>query len=578
MVKIAPESGPRTQQCFLAQDASGLENTKPMISSSQDIDAEIEVMNKPENGSKKLKRLKGILREEARLEIRERNCYDKLGFCFPWWRKWSILLAIFMAQLSMNFNAGFYPNAIGLVSEHFGISLPKARVSQLLMMVCYAFGCELWAPWSEEYGRFWVMQISLFMVNIWQILGALAPNYGSVCVARALTGLSSAGGSVTLAVVADMWETQDQGFGVLFVVAASVIGSTLGAIFGGIATDNIGWRWNFWIQLIIGGFAQGNHFILARETRNSILMDREAKRRRNTGEDTNIWGPGEIHKKKQSFKDIMTIWRRPFEMFLREPIVLCLSLLSGFSDALTFMFMNALGDILYEGWGFGNTASGLFYVALLVGYLIGYGLHFVDVTRQTSLQKRYGDEIRQPERRLLLLLFLAPLEPIGLFGFAWTSFGSSGSHDIPWIAPAIFFACIGLANFSIYEATVDYMIAAYGPYSASATGGNGFARDLLAGISAIYANPLYDNIDRQNHLNYEWASTILGCLSVIVIIPIYLFYLKGPYVRKNSKFAQHLNADKKLQRMPEEEYQDKELVMRQMSAFKSLNGQHEVML
>jgi hypothetical protein len=38
-------------------------------------------------------------------------------------------------------------------------------------------------------------------------------------------------------------------------------------------------------------------------------------------------------------------------------------------------------------------------------------------------------------------------------------------------------------------ATIDYMIAAYGPYAASATGGNGFARDFLAGIAAMYSAP-----------------------------------------------------------------------------------------
>lgn len=38
-------------------------------------------------------------------------------------------------------------------------------------------------------------------------------------------------------------------------------------------------------------------------------------------------------------------------------------------------------------------------------------------------------------------------------------------------------------------ATVDYMIASYGPYAASATGGNGFARDFLAGIAAMYSIP-----------------------------------------------------------------------------------------
>lgn len=38
-------------------------------------------------------------------------------------------------------------------------------------------------------------------------------------------------------------------------------------------------------------------------------------------------------------------------------------------------------------------------------------------------------------------------------------------------------------------ATIDYMVASYGPYSASATGGNALARDFLAGIAALYSTP-----------------------------------------------------------------------------------------
>lgn len=47
----------------------------------------------------------------------------------------------------------------------------------------------------------------------------------------------------------------------------------------------------------------------------------------------------------------------------------------------------------------------------------------------------------------------------------------------------------GSSQYAIYMATIDYMIASYGPYSASATGGNGLARDFLAGIAAMYATP-----------------------------------------------------------------------------------------
>ena len=92
-------------------------------------------------------------------------------------------------------------------------------------------------------------------------------------------------------------------------------------------------------------------------------------------------------------------------------------------------------------------------------------------------------------------------------------------------------------------ATIDYMIASYGPYSASATGGNGWARDFLAGIAAMYSTPFYTNLPYKNKL--EIPTTILACISFVVTIPIYVFYWKGPIVRERSKFAQVLASDRK---------------------------------
>lgn len=67
-------------------------------------------------------------------------------------------------------------------------------------------------------------------------------------------------------------------------------------------------------------------------------------------------------------------------------------------------------------------------------------------------------------------------------------------------------------KYAIYMATIDYMIAAYGPYAASATGGNGFARDFLAGIAAMYSVPSrspqsYNRIrsDRKTQCTQTWV-------------------------------------------------------------------------
>ena len=468
-------------------------------------------------------------------ELTEDECYDKLGFCYPWYKKWTVLSIIFAVQVSMNFNTGVYANGLGGLTNEFGISQQAARVGQMIFLVTYAFGCELWAPWSEEFGRWPIMQLSLFLVNIWQIPCALAPNYGTIVVCRALGGLSSAGGSVTLGMTADMWEPDDQGYAVAYVVLSSVLGSTVGPFFGGFIGQYLSWHWVFWVQLIVGGATQAMHFFIP-ETRATILIDREARRRRKNGED--VWGPDELKTPRLDWKDVLRIWRRPFEMFLREPIVLFLSLLSGFSDALIFVFTQSF-TLVWEQWGFSKLATGMTFGSILIGYFLAYFLYLPDIWRQQQIRHAHGSAVRLPERRLLLLLFVAPLEPIGLFGFAWTTMGPDYN---PWIAPLIFACLIAMANYAIYMATIDYMVAAYGVYSASATGGNGFARDLLAGIATMYSVPMYENIGGRLHL--QWASTLLGCIAVLVMVPIYVCYWKGPAIRASSKFAQTLEADR----------------------------------
>lgn len=140
---------------------------------------------------------------------------------------------IFWIQVSMNFNTSLYSNALTGISEEFNVSAQAARCGAMIFLVAYAFGCELWAPWSEELGRKPILQASLFLVNLWQLPVALAPNFASIMVGRFLGGLSSAGGSVTLGMIADMWDADHQQYAVAYVVFSSVGGSALGPVVGG---------------------------------------------------------------------------------------------------------------------------------------------------------------------------------------------------------------------------------------------------------------------------------------------------------------------------------------------------------
>ncbi|KAI1185970.1 major facilitator superfamily domain-containing protein [Nemania serpens] len=473
---------------------------------------------------------------EPKVIISEETNPETLALTFSTWKKWMILSVIFLVQTSMNFNTSLYANGQAGMAKAFNVSHQTTVTGAAIFLITYAFGCELWAPWSEELGRRFVLQGSLFLVNICCIPVALAPNgISSILIGRAFGGLFSAGGSVTLGMVADMFPAEDQEYPLAFIVLSSVGGSIVGPIIGGYVETYLAWEWTIWIQLIFGVCVQILHFALVPETRSTVRLNTHAKYLRKSRNMPGVYGPSE-HKMWRQYvmpREVFTIWLRPFQMFFKEPIVSVLSALSGFSDALIFMQIQSFGRV-FKLWNFTIIETGLAFIPIGLAYVFAY-LFFIPVIRRNRQLRAQSPncEHAQFESRLWWLLYTAPCLPIGLLIFAWTS-----TPSVHWIAPMIGCVFIGIANYTIYMATIDYMVAAYGPFSASATGGNGFARDFLAGVLTWCASPYYDAF--HGSLALQTANTVLACISTILVVATFVIYFKGPSMRKRSPFAQSI--------------------------------------
>ncbi|KAF2271856.1 MFS general substrate transporter [Westerdykella ornata] len=454
---------------------------------------------------------------------------------WPSWKKSTVLTVVAVCQTSMNFNAAIYSNAIDGINEHFGVSDahmgrdPSLNTGMFAFLVPYAFGCELWAPWSEELGRHWVMQISLLCVNLSIVMCATANTFPQMIAGRVLGGLSSAGGSVTLGMVADMFHPKDQQPPVAWASLWSCLGAVVGGICGGPLQQYTNWRMIFYVQLAFGTFAQLLQLSVSRETRATCLLDREAIRRRQaTGEE--IYGRTEITSfwERLEPKHMVKTFARPFTMLFTEPIVLCLSLLSGFADALVFMFFESYG-LVFAQWSFTPTDIRLVLLSLAGAYWITYAGYFPMFARHRRLRSK-GNELA-PETRLSLLCFVVWALPLGLLGSAFAGTSS-------WGGMVFCTFLIGMANWAIYFATIDYMVEAYGSYSASATGGNGFARDFLAGLCVLYTKPMFKALGIRNTFLVLFAASFFLC------IPVVVFYRWGHVVRQKSRFAQKIKAQR----------------------------------
>ncbi|KAI0127766.1 MFS multidrug transporter-like protein [Xylariales sp. AK1849] len=472
--------------------------------------------------------------EDDRILLKPAACMEELAFGFSFSRKWFILILISLVQISMNLNTTLYSNGINGIAAHFETSTAMAVWGAAVFLITYAFGCELWAPWSEEFGRKPILQLSLGLVNLMGLGVGFAPNIGTLLAFRALGGIFTAGGSVTLAVITDMFENKDPWYqyATLYIVFWSVAGSIIGPIAGGFIEEHLSWQWTIWVQIIIGVVVQMLHLVFVPETRATVMTDKIAKARRRSGADPQVYGPGEMAKRRIDCHETLAVWYRPFKMLLTEPIVLVLALLSGFSDALIFMCVQSF-PIVYAQWYFTPIQMGFTFFSLLIGYAIAAMTFIPFIKRGNRLRTAQPDnEHAQYESRLSILLWQVLLLPLGLLVFGFTAAWSD--PPIHWGWSMIANVMIGMANLGIYQASIDYTLRAYGPYAASATGGNGMARDILAGLLTPAAAPLYHGLGIFN------TTMLLLALAAFLSISVYVVYFFGPTLRRRSKFAQDL--------------------------------------
>ena len=114
----------------------------------------------------------------------------------------------------------------------------------------------------------------------------------------------------------------------------------LGPLIGGFVFENKGWRWLYWLQLIICGFLYVCILLFVPETYAPVLLARKAEKLRNeTGDDTYV---AQHELSKPSFKDIARVYlARPLRLLLTEPIVTLFSIYAAVVYGVIYMFFVA---------------------------------------------------------------------------------------------------------------------------------------------------------------------------------------------------------------------------------------------
>ena len=162
-----------------------------------------------------------------------------------------IMLALTLASLDQNIVSPALPK---IVSDLGGLKLLAWVVTAF--MVASTTTAPLYGKLGDLYGRKRAFYVSIVLFLAGSVLCGQARGMGQLIGFRALQGLG-AGGLITLAQtsIADLVTPRERARYQGLFAGVFALCSVAGPLLGGVITDNLTWRWIFYVNLPVGGVA-----------------------------------------------------------------------------------------------------------------------------------------------------------------------------------------------------------------------------------------------------------------------------------------------------------------------------------
>ncbi|KAL4885972.1 major facilitator superfamily domain-containing protein [Aspergillus karnatakaensis] len=375
-----------------------------------------------------------------------------------------------------------------------------------IYLLGYAFGPLFLAPCSELYGRIPVYHICTALFLVMNMCCALAINMPMLIIFRFLTGLVGAC-PLTLGpgTVTDLFQQSERGRAMTVFTLPVLFGPSVGPAVGAYVSRALGWRWTFWLLMIMTGVVYAISADFQRETYAPVLLKQKAARlQKETGfphvlaTERHRSGPGQS--RRHLFWLNIT---RPIKMLLFSPIILGFSLVTAVAYGILYLLFTTVTEVFETQYGI-VTNVGLVYLRFGAGQLAG--LAVIGATSDLLLSKlaqARGEGNAKPEYRLPPMIPGGAMLPIGLVLFGWTA-----EYTVFWFVPIIGTFLIGFGIISVFIPVSTYLFDAFTMYAASATAANTVFRSLGGALLPLAGPRMY------LALGQGWGGTLLAGISV----------------------------------------------------------------
>ena len=171
-----------------------------------------------------------------------------------------------------NFTATLPALSLGPINEILAEEFDKNQTQIALLTGGLVMGLAwfnfITVPYASNYGRraayFWSNLLCIASC-IWQ---ALAKDYGSFMAARIVNGLGSAATeTIGPMIVSDIFFLHERSTWLAVYLFTNFSGTFIGPVISGAMASSVGWRWFFWLCLILNSIMQVMIFFFLPETK-----------------------------------------------------------------------------------------------------------------------------------------------------------------------------------------------------------------------------------------------------------------------------------------------------------------------
>ncbi|KAI1632149.1 major facilitator superfamily transporter [Biscogniauxia mediterranea] len=188
---------------------------------------------------------------EAAYENGVNQAYPEVGTIRSW-RGALILLSTCGAQLMDNVFMTGVNIALPAIQRDFGV--PSNDLQWLISAYTLTFGgfLLLAGVLADRYGRRLVFCSGMALLSVWTLADGFATSFIQLAIFRALQGV---GAAMTVpsavGIISNYFVAKDRTLALTIFGAAGAVGFCMGLIFGGFLTSSLGWRYIFYVSVVV---------------------------------------------------------------------------------------------------------------------------------------------------------------------------------------------------------------------------------------------------------------------------------------------------------------------------------------